>query len=69
MAFNKSAYDQQYNKDHIKRKFLAFNIDQPEDKELLDHLEQQNNINSYIKALIRKDMCSVKSALDDNPKD
>ena len=53
---HKSAYDQQYMKEHIKRKIIPFNIEQDDDLELLDWLNRQDNITAYIKALIRADM-------------
>lgn len=56
MAFDKSAYDQQYMKEHITRKLIPFNLDKPEDKALLDYLNSRDNITQYIKSLIRADM-------------
>ena len=56
MPFNKSKYDQQYNRDHITRKFIPFNDTVPEDAELLEWLAQQGNVTQYVKGLIRGDM-------------
>ena len=56
MAFNKSAYDQQYAKEHVTRKYLAFNKDDPQDTELLLYLRSKPNMNAYVKQLIRDDM-------------
>ena len=56
MAFNKTKYDIEYAKAHIKRKFLPFNDQNPEDAALLRWLEDQGNITSYLKRLIKADM-------------
>ena len=56
MAFDKSKYDQEYNKDHIRRVFVAFNDANHEDQELLSWIDQQGNKTQYIKRLIRDDM-------------
>ena len=56
MAFNKGQYDQQYNKEHIRRKFIPFNDRNPDDSELLAWLDQQENVTQYVKQLIRDDM-------------
>ena len=56
MAFNKSEYDKQYNKDHIKRKFIPFNDNVPEDQEILEWLATKPNVTQYVKQLIREDM-------------
>ena len=56
MAFDKNKYDQEYNKAHIRRKFIPFNDTKPEDAELLEWLAQQGNVTQYIKGLIRDDM-------------
>ena len=56
MAFNKKEYDISYSKEHIKRKFVPFNDQNPEDAELLAWLEHQPNVTKYIKALIRDDL-------------
>lgn len=58
MGFDKSQYDQQYAKDHITRRFLAFNRDDADDAELLAWLASKGkgNMNAYIKGLIRDDM-------------
>ena len=56
MAFDKKQYDEQYQKENVKRKFIAFNLKDPEDQELLSYLQGIENINRYVKGLIRKDM-------------
>ena len=56
MAFDKNRYDQEYNKAHIKRKFIPFNDTVPEDMELLKWLDLKRNVTQYIKQLIREDM-------------
>ena len=55
MAFNKSEYDQKYNRENIKRKFIPFNIQNPEDLKLLEWLKGKN-VTAYVKELIRADM-------------
>lgn len=61
MAFNKSAYDKQYNRDHVKRLFVPFNDKIPEDAEMWDWLKKVGNKTQYIKQLIRDDMNRKKS--------
>ena len=56
MAFNKSEYDKEYNKAHIRRKFIPFNDTNPDDVELLAWLDQQDNVTQYIKGLIKDDI-------------
>lgn len=56
MPFNKSDYDKQYAKDHIKRKFIPFNDTNPDDSELLAWLATKGNVTAYVKQLIRADM-------------
>ena len=56
MAFDKSRYDKEYNKAHIRRKFIPFNDTNKEDAELLAWLGQQGNVTQYVKRLIREDM-------------
>ena len=60
MAFDKSKYDVEYAKAHIRRKFLPFNDQNPDDSELLRWLEDQDNITVYLKQLIRDDMTRKK---------
>ena len=55
MGFNKSEYDQEYNRKYIKRKFIPFNIQNPEDVDLLEWLKGKN-VTAYVKELIRADM-------------
>ena len=54
--FDKGKYDMQYAKENIKRKHIPFNVNNPEDRELLDYLESKENMTAYIKELIRRDM-------------
>lgn len=56
MQFDKGKYDQEYNRKNIKRKFIPFNIQNPDDAELLAWLGQQGNVTQYVKRLIREDM-------------
>jgi len=56
MAFDKSAYDKEYAKKHITRKFIPFNDTVSEDAELLAWLATKDNVTAYIKGLIRDDM-------------
>ena len=53
MAFDKSTYDKEYAKEHITRKFIAFNDQNPEDKELLEYISTIPNFSKYVKGLIR----------------
>ena len=52
--FNKSKYDQQYQKDHVKR--IVISLNRERDLDLIDHLEPIQNVSGYVKRLIRKDM-------------
>jgi hypothetical protein len=58
MAFNKTQYDIEYAKEHITRKFLSFNHDDPNDAALLEWLNSQGKgkVTAYIKRLIVEDM-------------
>ena len=58
MPFNKSEYDMQYAKEHVTRRYLCFNKDDPEDQELLIWLQGKGkgNMNAYIKQLIKDDL-------------
>lgn len=58
MPFDKKTYDIEYAKEHVTRKFLAFNKDDPEDAEILAWLNNlgRGNVNGYVKNLIREDM-------------
>lgn len=56
MPFNKSAYDMEYAKAHIKRKHIPFNETNQDDAEMLEWLSKQDNVTQYIKGLIRADM-------------
>lgn len=61
MAFDKGQYDQAYNREHVRRKFIPFNDRNPDDLELLSWLDQQENVTQYIKGLIRDDMTRKKA--------
>lgn len=54
----KSAYDQQYRRDHMTTKLIAFNRDKPEDIALLRYVENKGSriFSAYVKELIRRDM-------------
>ena len=56
MAFDKSRYDQEYNKQHITRKFIPFNDTVQDDAILLEWLAARGNVTQYVKRLIRDDM-------------
>lgn len=62
MAFDKSAYDQQYRRDHIVKKLIPFNRDKPEDMALLEYAESKGprQFSAYVKRLIREDMEKAK---------
>lgn len=51
---NKKKYDLQYAKENIKQ--IRFVLNKKSDKEIIDHLDKQENKNAYIKNLILKDM-------------
>ena len=67
MAFDKGKYDQEYNREHIRRKFIPFNDTVPEDAELLSWLSTKGNVTQYVKQLIREDMArdSLSNRLSD----
>ena len=52
----KSQYDQQYRRDHIVRKLLSFNRENSDDMMIWEYLKTVDNVNAYIKDLIRADM-------------
>ena len=54
--FDKGKYDQEYNRAHIRRKFIPFNDSIPEDVELLSWLATKDNVTAYIKQLIKEDL-------------
>ena len=56
MPFDKTQYDIDYARKHIKRKFIPFNDTNPEDAILLEWLASKENVTQYIKQLIREDM-------------
>ena len=56
MAFNKSQYDTEYNRTHVRRKFIPFNDQNADDMELLSWLATKDNVAAYVKKLIREDM-------------
>ena len=55
MAFNKSQYDTEYNRKHVRRKFIPFNDQSAEDMELLSWLATKDNVTAYVKQLIKDD--------------
>lgn len=61
MPFDKSKYDKEYNKDHIRRVFIAFNDANPEDQELLSWIDQHGNKTQYLKNLVRDDKARKKA--------
>ena len=56
----KARYDMEYARKNIRRKEIPFNMTQPDDAELFQHLENKGNFTQYIKDLIRKDMKKEK---------
>ena len=56
MPFDKTKYDIEYARAHIKCKRIPFNDQKQEDAELLEWLGQQGNVTQYVKRLIREDM-------------
>lgn len=56
MAFDKSKYDTNYNQEHVIRKVIGFNENNPEDQKILAHLNRQPNYSKYIKNLILEDI-------------
>ena len=56
MPFDKNKYDQEYNKAHIRRKFIPFNDNNPDDCLMLEWLATKGNVTQYIKSLIMEDM-------------
>ena len=56
MAFNKSQYDTEYNRTHVRRKFIPFNDQNPDDVELLSWLATKDNVTAYVKQLIKEDL-------------
>lgn len=52
-------YNEEYQKENIRRVVLKLNR-RTEDKELLEWIEKKENIQGYIKELIKKDMTAQK---------
>lgn len=50
----KTAYNIQYNRDHVQQ--VKFSFNKEHDKDILDHLGKQQNKQAYIKNLIRQDI-------------
>ena len=53
---NKKVYDAEYHKKNIKGVYIPFNMNNPEDAELLKWAKCYPNVTQYIKSLIRRDM-------------
>lgn len=51
---SKKDYDIKYQKDHIKRIYLVLNKET--DKDIIDYLAKQENVNGCLKSLIREQM-------------
>ena len=60
MNEKKAAYDKEYQKKNVKQINIPFNMQTPEDVELLKWLSKQGNKTAYIKALIARDMKAAK---------
>ena len=56
MNEKKAAYDKEYQKKNVKQINVPFNMQTPEDVELLKWLSKQGNKTAYIKKLIVHDM-------------
>lgn len=52
--FDQNRYIQSFMKENYKKITLLLN--KKSDSDIIEHLEEQKNMNGYIKALIRKDM-------------
>ena len=63
MPFDKTKYDIEYARAHIRRKHIPFNDTNPEDAELLAWLAEQANVTQYVKGLIRDDMNRKRSQI------
>lgn len=44
---------------NIKTKGVAFNLDDPDQKELLEYAMKRTNFSAYVKRLIQKDMDGI----------
>ena len=56
-TFDQNKYVGQYISEHIRYKKINFNIDKPDDKELMDWIDSQHEpISVYLKRLVRQDM-------------
>lgn len=51
---SKKDYDLKYQKANIKRVYLTLNKER--DKDIIEFLEKQNNVNGTLKSLIRREM-------------
>lgn len=70
MPFDKNKYDQEYNKTHIRRKFIPFNDTNPDDCLMLEWLATKPNVTQYIKSLIMADwMANSSDSLSDRLSD
>lgn len=54
MAFDKTKYIQEYQKENLLR--VVVKLNKLHDEDILQHLEKQPNKQGYIKALIRADI-------------
>lgn len=55
--FNQAEYIADFNKKNYKHYHIKVNL---KDKDVIEHLEKQNNKNGYIVDLIKKDMKAMK---------
>lgn len=54
-SYNKRVkYQQNYLKENYRR--IAFTLNNEHDKDIIDYLKKKDNMNAYLKELIRKDM-------------
>jgi len=60
MSFDKSKYDQAYQRECITRKQVPFNRKSEQDAALLDWAERHGNFTAYVKGLILKDMTEAQ---------
>lgn len=56
-SMSKTKYDLQYQKDNVKQ--VKFTLNRNTDQDIIEHLENQTNVNGYLKNLVRKDICSI----------
>ena len=61
--FDKAQYDKDYAKKHVRRKFIPFNVTNPDDAQMLEYLSGKENVTQYIKRLIWEDMTNKNGVI------